>query len=223
MFLRFSGCNLRCRCCDTRFAHDAPRTFFFYDAEGTGHSIRNPIDAGQFAEYFQRFAEPVRLCPEVSLTGGEPLLAVSFIEKLLPTIVAGGRRTMLETNGTLPEELGRVIDAIDCVAMDIKIPSTSGQPLDAQRAKAFLGIARQREVFVKIVIGPGTDVAELDEAAGVISSVDPEIPLVLQPLTRRDGSVAFDERAARQQVLFLSERLLDVRVIAQMHRFLRVK
>ena len=55
--------------------------------------------------------------------GGEPLLHSAFLSELIPMINAP---VMLETNGTLPDRLERVIDLIDIISMDIKLPQMTG-------------------------------------------------------------------------------------------------
>jgi len=39
---------------------------------------------------------------------------------------AGGFRIYLETNGTLPEDLAKVMPVIDIISMDIKLPDING-------------------------------------------------------------------------------------------------
>ena len=219
LFIRFAQCNLRCDYCDSASAYEAPRAFSLECADGTELAVDNPVDARVLADLIAQHAEPVCECPEISLTGGEPLLASVFLAVFLPA-VRGARRVMLETNGTLLRELERVIEHIDCVAMDIKIPSTSGAAIDAARTKSFLEIARRREVFVKIVASKETSEEELAEAGRIVAGVDPGIPVVLQPVTAPDGSVDFDARVFASRARRLAAQVRDVRVVGQMHRFL---
>ena len=81
VFVRTSGCNLRCAFCDTRFAS--------WEPEGDDWSV-------------ERLLERVRIAPEqhVVVTGGEPLLfpeMVEFSERLREL----GRHVTFETAGTL--------------------------------------------------------------------------------------------------------------------------
>jgi organic radical activating enzyme len=62
----------------------------------------------------------------ISLTGGEPLLYTDFLKDILKLTRKHGHRHYLETNGTLAKELEQLIDHIDIVAMDLKLPSSTG-------------------------------------------------------------------------------------------------
>lgn len=79
VFVRFSGCNLRCAFCDTQ--HQAGETMSLQDI------------VGEINQY------PV--APLVVLTGGEPSLFIdeAFVEALKRQT---GKRIAIETNGTRP-------------------------------------------------------------------------------------------------------------------------
>ena len=87
VFIRFSGCNLRCPFCDTR--HE----------EGTLMSDEQLIEA--LAAY------PCRM---VILTGGEPSLWID--EALIERLHQAGKYICIETNGTHPLPNG--IDWVTC-------------------------------------------------------------------------------------------------------------
>jgi len=80
VFLRLSGCNLKCPFCDT--AHDS----------GTSMSARDIVDEIRKADE----GSSRRVC----ITGGEPLLQLD--RALVKAIGDNGYRIHLETNGTRP-------------------------------------------------------------------------------------------------------------------------
>lgn len=79
VFIRTSGCNLRCRYCDTAYAYyqGEPRKLASILAEVEGHGARH-----------------------VCLTGGEPLLQSSSLE-LMRQLCDLGYKVSLETGGSL--------------------------------------------------------------------------------------------------------------------------
>jgi len=99
VFVRLTGCNLRCSYCDTRYAYE----------EGTLWDIPDILD--RISSYH---------CPLVEITGGEPL-----IQKETPLLIRDllnrGYQVLLETNGSRPI---RTIDERCVRIVDIKCPSS---------------------------------------------------------------------------------------------------
>lgn len=98
-FVRLTGCNLRCRYCDTTYAYDAGEEF--------------PLD--EVASRVAAFGLG-RAC----VTGGEPLLQEETFE-LVTVLLDRGQEVLVETNGTLP--LSR-LDPRAVKIMDVKCPSS---------------------------------------------------------------------------------------------------
>ncbi len=100
--VRLSGCNLRCRYCDTQYAYEQGETMEMRDILGR---------VGRYS------------CRRVTLTGGEPLLQKETPD-LAALLLDKGYDVSIETNGSLD------IDLIDrrCIRiMDIKCPSSGMQ------------------------------------------------------------------------------------------------
>jgi organic radical activating enzyme len=155
----------------------------------------------------------------ISLTGGEPLLNSEILREWLPVL----RRYLpvhLETNGTLPAALAPLIGYLDYISMDIKLPSTSGQPQLWDKHRAFLETAAQKEVAVKIVISDSAADGELITASELIASIDQSIPLVLQPITLDNGSMGITPARSLELFDLASGILPHVRVIPQTHKIM---
>ena len=198
-FVRFYGCNLNCKFCDTR-----PSGFSQYSRLKVVQEI-------------ERFPRP----HSVSITGGEPLLQISFLKELFPYLKERQHRIYLETNGTLVDELSSVIGLVDIVAMDFKLPSSTGGNSYFQEHEEFLKLARTREVFVKAVITDSTISDDVETAVKIIKGIDRSIPLILQPDTNCLSYGLF-RNMANFRTLAL-EQLDNVRIVPQMHKLVGVK
>lgn len=205
VFVRFAKCNLDCDFCDT--VKTGGRSLAAFDIL---ESILKINDSG--------------VVNTVSITGGEPLLHIDFLQVLLPQLKKRSFKVYLETNGTLPLALYKIIDFVDIIAMDMKMPSSQKGRSFWTSHRDFLRIASAKEVFVKAVITPKTSADEIKKAVAIIDDIDPDIPLVLQPVTpanRVRKKVSMDK-------LFLFQKLAnavlkDVRIIPQVHKVLGVK
>jgi organic radical activating enzyme len=206
IFVRFHGCNMRCAFCDT------PQPVAPEES-----SIRAIVD-----KIFD--ANSGNKAGAITITGGEPLLHSHFLKCLLPPLREKGYKIHLDTNGTMPDKLNDVIGAVDIVAMDIKLPSSTKDKHFWEEHLACLKTAKSKEVFVKMVITSETHESDIDKAVELIESVDKFIPLILQPASEfgefkgKPDNAKILEWQKRAQ-----EKLRDVRVIPQLHKIKGVK
>ena len=143
-FVRFYGCNLACHYCDTRYARDEARA--------------SEMPGDQVIAEVKKLAKPGEF---VSLTGGEPLLWAGFIAEIGPGLKDNGLKLYLETNGTLPDELHKVLALLDAVAMDIKPPTACGKAFWGTH-RHFLAAAGDK-AFVKLVVAADTEAEEFQK------------------------------------------------------------
>lgn len=206
IFARFQGCNMRCVFCDT------PQ-----------RGLAEKVLIGSMMKRISCLNRD-RKVKVISVTGGEPLLQADFLEVFLSRVKRRGYGIHLDTNGTLPDKLSRIIGIIDVVAMDIKLPSSTSDREFWDEHRRFLLIARTKTVFVKIVITPQTAEDELAKAVELIEEIDRMIPLVLQPVS---FSASFDKPPDNAVLIRWQRRALkklpDVRIIPQLHKIWRLR
>ena len=220
IFVRLTDCNLSCAYCDTNFI----RADFCKVETSAGSMIfrneKNPLDAAQVAEVIKQFSDEVPT-QAVSFTGGEPLIHWQFIRDVASAIKNSGVKIFLETNGTLCDEFEKISDVVDIVSMDIKLPSVIGRNLFSLHEK-FLQSARERDLYIKIVVTGETMPKEFLAAVDLISQVNVEILLILQPVTPVGEICA---ASAEKILLFQAaalRKLKNVLVIPQTHKFINV-
>ncbi|HCU25377.1 MAG TPA: hypothetical protein DF383_10180 [Deltaproteobacteria bacterium] len=214
VFVRFQDCALSCRFCDTPASFERHASFRReitpFRADFEFHP--NPVDAESLTRWVSLPGISI-----LSLTGGEPLQQAEFLQSWLPQ-VHGKFRILLESNGVLPQALVRVLDWVDIVSMDIKLPSVTGMRAYWKEHAEFLRLARRKEVYVKVVVGNPTDLNELKTAIAIVEAEAPQVPFILQPVTPF-GQVreSILERNLEEMYDISKTRLADVRVIPQLH------
>ena len=206
LFVRFYGCNIECSYCDTPL--ESFKTFSEEDLLG------KVLDFGD--DY-----------NELVLTGGEPLMSADFLKGFLELFRKHRpHRIYLETNGTLPEELKKVIDDVDIVAMDIKLPSSTGYEKDLWSAhESFIKIASRKELVVKAIVTGDTTMDDVKRMGDIVGAVDRDITLVLQPATpvNEDVENSDNEMLEYFRGHLKKETKKTIMVVGQMHKCLGIR
>lgn len=133
VFVRLTGCNLRCVWCDTEYSF-------------TGGEWMALEDVVRAVEAFPGVKH-------VCLTGGEPLLQRDH-QDLLRALLARGYHIVVETSGSKPIEGAHLDDRV-CVSMDIKCPGSHEEGAMLWENLAKLG----RKDQLKFVIADEKDYA----------------------------------------------------------------
>jgi 7-carboxy-7-deazaguanine synthase len=165
VFIRTSGCNLRCVWCDTPYTSWRP--------EGRSWSISNIVS--EVKKY---------PCPYVVITGGEPLLAVE-IEALTGELKRNGAHITIETAATVFKPL-----ACDLMSLSPKLANSTPWKRDRGR---FARMHEQRRMNlpviqkfldgydyqIKFVVERKTDFDEISDVLIKLKNVDPARVLIM--------------------------------------------
>ncbi len=151
VFVRLTGCNLRCNWCDTQYAYDE------------GEEMDIPRVLGEIRRYD---------CKRVCITGGEPLLQEEAY-RLMDELLYDDFIVVLETNGSVN------LERLECspnllISMDIKCPgSGESEKMDFSNIE-LLGPTDQ----LKFII---TGREDYDYAKYIIKKYEPQCLLVMTP------------------------------------------
>lgn len=201
LFIRFCGCNLKCNYCDTDQLKNEDYLEF------TPEELKN---------YIQDFS--LKTIHSLSLTGGEPLVWADFLSEFLPLV---DNKIYLETNSTLKNDLEKIIDNIDIISADIKLPSASGIENSFAVHDEFFRIAKKykKEIFAKIVFDENILDDEITHCIKLAEKYS--LTLILQP-KMSDDKIPFDgEKIIEIFNKFLAKHQ-NTRVIPQIHKFLGI-
>ena len=197
VFVRLTGCNLRCTWCDSEY------TFF----------------GGRKMTEDQVFAEVQTLASEglVEITGGEPMLQHKEVLPLMQRLLDAGYKVMLETSGErplrgVPPEVMKIVD--------VKCPH-SGEA-DTFRMDNLQALTRQDEV--KFVLSDRTDYEFAREFTREHRLNELVRAVIFSPAFRNDAA---GERSSEHCLLdprelaeWILEDNLAVRLGLQVHKFI---
>lgn len=181
VFVRTSGCNLRCTWCDTPYASWQP--------EGTEMSVEEIVAVVQ--------REPTRF---VVVTGGEPMVAKGMPE-LLKQLRTAGKHITVETAGTIAPQ------GVACDLASISPKLAHSTPSEAKAGKAWAEkherLRLQPEVLrawcenyefqLKFVVATEADV---EEVRAVVASIG--VPVAPEKILLMPEGITQEALRARQ-------------------------
>ncbi len=194
VFVRLTGCNLRCTWCDTAYAFHGGKK----------------MSVGEVLARVEELTGGVKQVSLVELTGGEPLLQEE-VYPLAEKLVAAGYTVMIETSGEkfvgrLPQEVIKIVD--------VKCPD-SGEP-DTFERKNLDAVGKNDEI--KFVISSRKDYEFAREFTRE-HQLDAKVKQVLFSPVFDDPEGKWKGLEPRQLVEWMLEDGLAVRLGLQLHKF----
>lgn len=210
VFVRLTGCNLDCNYCDTPQSRD-PTAGDEYTVKELYKAVINLLTPDFHS---------------ISFTGGEPLLQADFLRVFLRKY---NFKYLLETNGSLPDEMAKISNLIDYASVDIKLPehcsvNSWNALFDREIESLNILIDEGANIYCKLVIMPSTKIDTVEFIASKIHgevSDSSNVSLVIQPIS------PLDQWHNNEQILLnISQnagKYMDVLVIPQIHKILKVR
>jgi 7-carboxy-7-deazaguanine synthase len=164
IFIRFAGCNLKCKWCDTPY----------HRVEGNEASVEDLIELIGYS-----------LTDNITFTGGEPLIQnkQEFIE-LVKGIHKLGKKVFVETNGVIFDN--DIYKVVDFFSISPKLPS-SGNTLGNYMFGVSQYVDKNKGEFsshiqLKYVVSTKEDLDRMKTDLRRLE-VDRKVPVILQPCT----------------------------------------
>lgn len=208
IFIRFAGCNINCKYCDTENSKSGD-IGEYYSVEELNDIVQSLITPD---------------FDSLEITGGEPLLHSDFIRKFL---LKYDYRAMLETNATLPENLLDLADVIDIVSMDIKLPEhfNSKDEWLTVYEKELESIKvmenHNMKYYIKIVVSPTTPGQIIDDILNDLDGlVSEDLEVIVQPVS---PMTLWDTKENLFRISELIGTQYNVSIIPQIHRYMDIE
>ena len=166
VFVRFGGCDLRCRWCDSpgTWRESAGWRLERAPYAGVFEARENPVDVDELVRLIDDRAPSPRSW--ISLTGGEPLLQPRAVAALSEGLSARGRRVYLETHGVPVVGYGtNTLPAFYARESDFSVDYRADTPVevaDALRSKWDMGLEGGMVVAVPVPAEHALDREEID-------------------------------------------------------------
>lgn len=152
IFIRTTGCNLRCIYCDTTYAYEGG----------------NQLDIDAILEKIKKYP-----CKKICITGGEPLLQKD-LNLLIEELIDNNYEILIETNGSFDIEKIEKKKVI-LISLDIKCPSS-----EMHKEMNFENIEKiLKKDQLKFVIKNKKD---YDYAKDIIKKYKPKCRIYFQPV-----------------------------------------
>jgi 7-carboxy-7-deazaguanine synthase len=218
VFVRLTGCNLRCTWCDSEFSFYGGRKMTIDEVLAEVSRLSPSCGAGTpFDSLHSLRAGSARHGPLVEITGGEPMLQERGVVPLMERLLEAGYQVLLETSGERP--LARVPKPVIKI-VDVKCPH-SGAP-DTLAAENLDSLQPHDEI--KFVLADRTDYEYARAFVGRHELAGRVHAILFSPAFRKDASGSRDTSHCLLDPQQLAEWIvaddLPVRLSLQIHKLI---
>jgi organic radical activating enzyme len=192
VFVRLSGCNLRCHWCDTPYTWNFEGTAYGHRDDRPDAPAKHARDGNRLVWPVEQLAEAIRSfdCPHLVFTGGEPLLQQPALSAICASL-GPGYHVEIESNGTIPLTPA-FAPHVNQLNLSPKLGhSLNGEP-DRLKPQVLAAFATDERAWFKFVIAAPEHVVEVDELAEATGIAPDRILLMPEGVT----SEALRERMA---------------------------
>lgn len=183
VFVRLSGCNLRCHWCDTPYTWNFAGTDYLHRDDRPEAPAKYGRDDNRLVWPVERVAEAVRAfdCRDIVLTGGEPLLQQPALASLCD-LLGPGYHVEVESNGTVPLTAAFAA-CVDQVNLSPKLSHSLNGEAERLKPEILGAYARDARAWFKFVVADADDVAEVDALAAALNLPPDRILLMPEGVT----------------------------------------
>lgn len=205
LFVRFQGCNLKCKYCDTK--NSIP---FSGGVEMDSPSIIRKLEqkvGGDLNNY------------HVCLTGGEPMWQKDVIE-LANTLTRDYNCIVnIETNGTI--ERPKDLDSKILYTLDIKCPESSKTPYTTIRVMLENAYKSSlKNIEIKCVVGTLGDLHFVEDS--ILCLFNYRVPIIISPMNGEEADPDIIGHIVRRMSEF-PNLYKGAKIGIQLHRYLEVQ
>ncbi|MEO0278472.1 MAG: 7-carboxy-7-deazaguanine synthase QueE [candidate division WOR-3 bacterium] len=199
VFLRLSGCNLKCRYCDTKFSWKSKK---IYTIEEISETL---ITLG---------------IKTLTITGGEPLIQSATCIKLIKAIRQHFNTIVIETNGIIRnEEDMKLLNMVDVVSLSLKTQNFIGRQI---KYEEILNNVKniKANLYIKLVFTKEDTIEDIKRLIKKIKESTNSIDIILQPSSnfrRKEEFLRFVKKTWREILKddFISN---NAKIIPQLHK-----
>ena len=183
VFVRLSGCNLRCHWCDTPYTWNFAGTDYRHRDDRPDAPAKHDRDANRLVWSIVQAADAIRAfdCGNIIFTGGEPLLQQPALAALCASL-GPAYHIEIESNGTVPLTAG-FAPHVDQLNLSPKLAHSLNFEPGRLKPQVLAAYAKDPRAWFKFVIAAAEDVSEVDALAATIGIPSDRVLLMPEGVT----------------------------------------